>query len=665
MRGFSLGHLRKLTVLAAAILSLAMGLGALMGWALQVDTLKSVIPGAVQMKPNTAVGLVLAALALLAGLRRRDRTWRLPGYGLALAVLGIGLATLCEYLFAWDLNIDELLFRDVAGAYNVIPGRMSPFSAWTFLMLGVGLCAVRCRKVGWLAYLCGFQALGIGLVSLLGYLWHAAELVTDVWLPPVAVNTGLAFTLLGLAVMAAHARSASVDRVETDMSPVEVKVILAMLGTLVLLIASAGYSYRSIVNFSLQAGHLTATQQSRLELRNAVDLLSRSAVERRAEVLSPDPQATQRYQSELARGEAALHSLALLESGNGARQARIEALNRRFHDLFAAAPMAPGADTDLLGEEIDSASRQLLAEQQKALEKGRSTMLASLIVTIGLAVAVFVALMASVRREMGRNARVRAEISELNRHLEQRVRDRTVELDHANHHLSAFMDALAHDLRQPLVSAGGFGDLLDKRLLRAGDVQGRQFLQRISRAMKQVDTCTDALLVLGKVSRATLWFQTVDVCAMAETVMEELRAREPGRKVRLRCWPGRLARADQGLLNVVLWHLIDNAWKFTAGRSDAEMEIGCGTSEEGVPMWWVKDNGAGFDMRYVDKLFIPFQRLHAVDEFAGLGTGLAIVDAVIARHKGKVWAHSEVGRGATFFFTLGEQPLLETGMAAA
>ncbi|MEO6016845.1 MAG: hypothetical protein ABIP46_06285, partial [Polaromonas sp.] len=432
---FSLSHIRKWTVLAAAILSLAMGLGALMGWALQVDTLKSVIPGAVQMKPNTAVGLVLAALALLAGLRRRDRKWRPLGYGLALAVLGIGLATLCEYLFAWDLRIDELLFRDTASAYNAIPGRMSPFSAWTFLMLGVGLLAVRCRKVSWLAYLCGFQALGIGMVSLLGYLWRAAELVTDVWLPPVAVNTGVAFALLGLAVMAAHARDASADRLETEVSPVEVRVILAMVGTLGVLVASASYSYRSIVNFSLQAEHITATQQSRLELRNALDLLNRSAVERRVEVLPPDPQATQRYQAELAKGEAALRRLLVLASGNAPQKARIEALTQRFHGHFAATAPAPLADTERLGEDIDGATRQLLDEQQKALEKGRAAMLASLVVTIGLAVAVFVALMASVRREMTRNALVRAEISELNHHLEQRVKDRTAELNHANHHL--------------------------------------------------------------------------------------------------------------------------------------------------------------------------------------------------------------------------------------
>ncbi len=113
------------------------------------------------------------------------------------------------------------------------------------------------------------------------------------------------------------------------------------------------------------------------------------------------------------------------------------------------------------------------------------------------------------------------------------------------------------------------------------------------------------------------------------------------------------AKADKTLFTVALGHLVNNAWKFTRGRDDAEIEVGSGETEDGTQVWWVRDNGAGFDMTYADKLFKPFQRLHGVDEFPGLGTGLAIVQAVIARHKGQVWAESAPGQGAVFYFTLG------------
>jgi len=590
------------------------GLVALLGWALQVDILKSLIPGAVQMKPNTAVGLYLSAAALLAGLRRRDKKMRYWSYGLAAAVSIIGAATLSEYLFATDLRIDEALFRDTATAYNATPGRMSPFSAWIFFTLGIGLGFVRCRHAGWLAYVCGGQVAAIGAVSLLGYLWRAAELVTDVWLPPVAVNTALAFMALGLGVIAAQLREIPAGSIEASISPLELKVMAAMAGTLVVLVASAGYTYSSVVAFTQDADRLAAHQQQRI--------------------------------------------LALNASLAGMRQATADATAASAGGMPLESPTATGTafaatpEISQLGREIEGAKQLPHREQAGALEKGRSTMLVSLIVTIGLAVAVFVVLVASVRREMSRNTLARAEITELNNHLEQRVHERTLELNAANDRQNTFMSLLAHDLRQPLISVGNFGELLDRRLADAGDAQGRKFIHRITRAMKQVDACADALLELGRVSSRSLWVQTVDVTALVEALVKQLRAQEPSRQVRLFARPTRLVQADRSLLAVVVWHLISNAWKFSATRETAEIEIGSGCDEFGVPMWWIRDNGVGFDMAYVDKLFTPFQRLHAVDDFPGLGTGLAIVHAVVARHKGRVWAHSEAGRGATFFFTL-------------
>lgn len=619
VRTFHLSHIRRHTVLVAAGLSMAMGAMALSGWVLQLDIPKSLLPGAVQMKANTAVGLCLCAAALLLGPRRHDKKMRYWGYALAAAVAALGAATLCEYLFAVDLGIDEVLFRDTANAYNANPGRMSPFSAWTFFMLGIGLGFVRCRHAGWLAYVCGGQAAGIGAVSLLGYLWHASELVTDVWLPPVALNTALAFTALGLAVAAAQARDTSPGSMETELSPLEIKVMLAMAGTLVVLVASTSYTYRSVVAFTAHADHMAAAQQQRIA---ALKASLASARRTTADALSASPGAA-------------------LPAGYG-----------DAGDSFASLVLF--TEISRLDREIDRAGQALLREQSGALEQGRSTMLVSLIVTIGLAVAVFAVLMASVRREMSRNILARAEISALNQHLEQRAHERALELNAANERMSTFMGLLAHDLRQPLISLGSFGELLDRRLLETKDAQGRKLMHRIMRAMKQVDACADALLELERVSSRSLWVQTVDVSGLVKAMVKQLREQEPGRRVRLFAGPMRPAHADRSLLAVVVWHVVGNAWKFSATRDVCEMEVGCGQDESGMPMWWIRDNGVGFDMAHAGKLFTPFERLHAADEFPGLGTGLAIVQAVVARHGGRVWAHSEPGRGATFFFTLAD-----------
>lgn len=227
-----------------------------------------------------------------------------------------------------------------------------------------------------------------------------------------------------------------------------------------------------------------------------------------------------------------------------------------------------------------------------------------------------------------------------------------VELAQVNARLQAFAYALAHDLRQPLISAGGFGSLLDRRLADAGDATGRRYLERLTRAMHQVDAISDALVELARISRAGFRPQLVDASAMLLDILRKLQEREPHRQVQASVQPGMTMYGDPELLYMVLDHLTSNAWKFTAGRTPALISAGSGTAPTGESMWWIRDNGAGFDMAYADKLFQPFQRLHDHSEFPGLGTELANVRAAIGRHGGRVWAEAEPGKGATFYFTL-------------
>ena len=658
MKSYRWGTVRVFFVSTAAKLTLAAGLVAFFGWVLDADALKSMIPGAVQMKANTALGLVLSALALMSLPANRNTHYRVGRYALATVVSLLGLLTLCQYLLGWQLHIDELLFRDNANAYNAVPGRMSPFTAWAFLMLGMGLAALRCPRAGWLALVGGLQVALIGGVCLLGYLWNAAELVTDKWLPPVAVNTSVGFLLLGLAVLAAHFPTAPVLQDEPDVSPIEVKVLLGSAGTLLVLVMSAGFTYRAVVSFSRGADLMVATQQSRYDLQKTLGLASLAATHLRAGGAASSEQ----YASDKRQLEVILYSLSKKSLGGPVRLAKIrqlgELIRERLDWLERGADGRAAADADLhasieqLGAEIEMADRALLAQQTEALETGRVVMLVAHIVTIGIALAVFVVLIASVRREMARNQLARHEIQALNEELEQRVLERTAELNRIQHRMNTFMSSLAHDLRQPLISVGGFGSLLDNRLVEQGDAQSRGFLQRISGAVSRVDACTDALLQLGHVSRMALWRQTVDVSALAETVVERLRKQHPERQVLVTVQTAMTAGADVKLLELALEHLIDNAWKFTAASLAPCIEVGSSADAAGMTIFWVKDNGVGFDMAYQGKLFIPFQRLHHVDEFAGLGTGLAISEAIIVRHGGRIWAEAQPHEGATFSFTL-------------
>ena len=225
------------------------------------------------------------------------------------------------------------------------------------------------------------------------------------------------------------------------------------------------------------------------------------------------------------------------------------------------------------------------------------------------------------------------------------------ELEHKNQELESFSYAVSHDLRAPLRRIEAFSRaVLDsqERL----DADGRRYFDRIQEASRQMSQLIDDVLHLSKVTRAELRSQEVDLSALASAILERLREGEPARAVESKVRPAVIAQGDGQLLRIALVNLLENAWKFTARQPAARIEFGM-TSVAGEPTYFVRDNGAGFDMAYVDRLFGPFQRLHLASEFPGSGIGLATVRRIIHRMGGRVWAEGLVGQGATFSFTLG------------
>ena len=235
--------------------------------------------------------------------------------------------------------------------------------------------------------------------------------------------------------------------------------------------------------------------------------------------------------------------------------------------------------------------------------------------------------------------------------LEERVIERTTQLEAANKELESFSYSVSHDLRAPLRSIDGFSQALLEDCGDKLDPQGRSDLQRVRAATQHMAQLIDDMLDLSRVSRGEIRRETVDLTSMVKNIAQELRTAEPDRKVDVAIADGIRAQGDARLLRVLVENLLRNAWKFTGKHPTAKIEFGIGQND-GKPVYFVRDDGAGFDMAYAGKLFGAFQRLHAMTEFNGTGVGLATVQRIVHRHGGEVWAEGKVDQGATFYFTL-------------
>jgi signal transduction histidine kinase len=235
-----------------------------------------------------------------------------------------------------------------------------------------------------------------------------------------------------------------------------------------------------------------------------------------------------------------------------------------------------------------------------------------------------------------------------------RLHETQAELETVNKELESFSYSVAHDLRAPLRSVIGFSQALLEEHADQLDDEGQRFLGYLREAAGEMAQLIDDLLTLSRVTRGDLQRERVDVSELARKVMTRLADGQPERKVRITIEPGLAARCDARLLAIVLENLIGNAWKFTSRQSDARIEVGRVDDDGGHPAWFVRDNGAGFDMAHAGRLFGVFQRLHSTAEFEGTGIGLATVQRVIHRHHGTIRAEGAIGQGATFYFTLGD-----------
>lgn len=259
-----------------------------------------------------------------------------------------------------------------------------------------------------------------------------------------------------------------------------------------------------------------------------------------------------------------------------------------------------------------------------------------------------------VIRDITARKQAEEQIRQLNAELEERVKERTAQLEAANKELEAFSYSVSHDLRAPLRSIDGFSQALLEDYTDELDAMGKDYLQRVRKAAQRMAELIDDMLHLSRITRSEMHYERVDLSQLAIEIASELQNTQPERQVEFAIAPDLVATGDKPLLRILLENLLGNAWKFTTKHQKAKIEFGIIQCNNNCTdcTYFVRDDGAGFDMAYVNKLFGAFQRLHAMTDFEGTGIGLATVQRVVRRHGGRIWAEGAIEQGATFFFTL-------------
>jgi PAS domain S-box-containing protein len=630
-------------------LSIAMGVAGLFGWFFDVHALTSFAPGLPGMRPNSAIVLVLLGLTLVF---RGRRSFSVLG---PVTVATLSILTLIEYAGP-PLGIDALLFRAHG---STVPGPILATTDAAFLLLACALLLV--RRGGTAARTAQPFALVAGALAWLAITGYANGVSGLYKFPavsaPIALNTAIALIAVVVGVLALRPDEGLVRLVMSRMAG---GWLLRVLGPIAILAPTllAWLSHIGEANglYGNEVGTLLLVFVLVLVLLGALGIVA-SAVER--SVL------------EHAGAVAAeLKGAFILPFVDGVKDHAIVGFDTAGHVIHwnAGAERLYGyTKEEIVGAAIsafyppeadESAPEKELARVMASgfdhveglrLRKDGAQFLADISITAIRDEAGQLVGFTKVARDITEDRRAEAARVEA----VEELRQRTADLSAANEELEAFAYSVSHDLRAPLRGIDGFSQAVLEEYSDRLDDKGKDYLIRLRSASQRMGLLIDDILNLSRISRVEPGHERVDLSAIATSTAADMREREPDRQVEFVIEEGVMARGDSRFLSIVFENLYANALKFTSTHAHARIEFGC-EQTDGESVYFVRDDGVGFDMAYSDQLFVPFHRLHTQTDFPGSGIGLATIRRIVRRHGGRTWAHGEVDRGATVYFTLGD-----------
>ena len=678
-RANSPGLAPKLAVSLSAVLTVVTGSMILVGWALDSTVLKSILPGWVSVKPNTALAFILLGIALLSfSLAPATSNHRLPIFLSRLARLCgwlaglIGLATLGEYAFDWNPGIDQWLFPEPAGTVGTkIPGRMAPETALCFLLLAAGLELARDRhqrsRETIAALMFGLLVTTLALAAILTYYTPALGAYGWFGQTIMAVPTAALFAVLGATLVQIAWQS------NVSIWSLGKRNTAAFACGLALLVIIGLTTSRYQVQL-----HETNNQLAHIEkaLGGIATILAEIADARshsRSYIITRDERFLTSYFSARTRSYEALDALRQLLADDPPLQplfARIETQTREALEWFHVTATCPDCSVAVLpdrinhGEDLVDGIRavigQMSEEQRRLLEQTRQerenvAWVTDTVIVTGTAFSliVFLSTILALNHTVAGRIRAEAEIRRLNEGLEARVRERTAQLESSNTALTQFAYIASHDLQEPLRMVVGYVQLLEKRLAGKLDAETREFMGFAVGGALRMQQLIHDILLYSRVSTRGEPLAPVDSAAALKEALASLAGRiaETGAEVEAPSLP--IVMADRTQLAQLFQNLIGNAIKFCQVHAP-RIRVGA-TQEARRWRFSVTDNGIGIAPEYRGQLFAIFKRLHTQREYPGTGVGLAICKRIVERHGGEIGIDAAPGGGSVFWFTLPEE----------